>query len=911
MISVIMYGRNDSYGYNLHKRAALSFNCIAEILTDPDDEILFVDYNTPDDFPTFPEAIRDTLTQKALNLTRIFRVRQRQHDRFRHRTHLMALEPIARNVAVRRSNPRNRWVLSTNTDMIFVCQNKAPLSELIRPLPQRFYHAPRIEIPETLWESLPRQRPDEVIATIRNWGRSLHLDEIVRVSERILYDAPGDFQLVLREDLFTIGGFNEEMLLGWHLDSNLAIRLQLLHGELGDLGDKVFGYHCDHTRQVTPAHAHARVQNSISNFVDNVTRFDVPSVGQSWGLLSEDIEEIRLGSDSARGYVAAIEAAVGAPLGTPYIARYSGETYDKVSYDPRHVLPFLVDLFSSAPRSSCLAWFGRTRRMIEIFSSSWLRLGFREPILVVNNPEFDDAFADIPGTLRVELDQCVRSASAFVFEFGLLDQNEHETERDAHKRDSEIIRAFFKVITTEQDRRANGQPLRTIAGINAIHNRFESLFRSFVGASVTPFGTRLRHGYVLPEEVGAVEWLPQLSEGSAGRRVDGAIESDPAQAECVAYGPYRSLMPGHYRFTTIVEVFEGNSLPASPDAAAFAEAVVGNERLGATSITLEGPGRHAYSFDFNVNDDIPAQRDKGVETRFHALTPCAFRILSATIERLGAPLPEQATAYVVAPSWLPFLQIGPAGRRSTGAVSSRDAESGHVVSGPYWPLRPGSYVLEVDIAFEDIQLDQDPNIVLASIEVMANNCTLGLRTIPRDHAARGTHSVDFSIPEADEMRSRTEIRVWTSGLAGMRLTRVSILRCPPAAVHSTPKYDWMPAMRLGPAARDSKHGLEMIAGVDDVAVWGPYWELPPGDYCLRMTLANVVGPRGEKLFGLELLANGQPLNSIDIYKPFGETNEIIANFTVIGEGSSSIEARLRSTGLAQGLLTSLTCEAMA
>lgn len=118
-------------------------------------------------------------------------------------------------------------------------------------------------------------------------------------------------------------------------------------------------------------------------------------------------------------------------------------------------------------------------------------------------------------------------------------------------------------------------------------------------------------------------------------------------------------------------------------------------------------------------------------------------------------------------------------------------------------------------------------------------------------------------------------------------------------------------MRLGPAARDSKHGLEMIAGVDDVAVWGPYWELPPGDYCLRMTLANVVGPRGEKLFGLELLANGQPLNSIDIYKPFGETNEIIANFTVIGEGSSSIEARLRSTGLAQGLLTSLTCEAMA
>ena len=65
MISVVIYGRNDNYGYNLHKRAAISFNCIAEVLTDPTDEILFVDYNTPDDFPTFPEAIQDTLTERA------------------------------------------------------------------------------------------------------------------------------------------------------------------------------------------------------------------------------------------------------------------------------------------------------------------------------------------------------------------------------------------------------------------------------------------------------------------------------------------------------------------------------------------------------------------------------------------------------------------------------------------------------------------------------------------------------------------------------------------------------------------------------------------------------------------------------------------------------------------------------
>ena len=53
MISIVLYGRNDNYGYNLHKRAALSLNCMAEVLTDLSDEIIFVDYNTPDDLPTF------------------------------------------------------------------------------------------------------------------------------------------------------------------------------------------------------------------------------------------------------------------------------------------------------------------------------------------------------------------------------------------------------------------------------------------------------------------------------------------------------------------------------------------------------------------------------------------------------------------------------------------------------------------------------------------------------------------------------------------------------------------------------------------------------------------------------------------------------------------------------------------
>src|ERR1700728_2259700 len=135
MISLILYGRNDSYGYNLYKRAAISLNCMAEMLTSPGDEILFVDYNTPDDFPTFPEAIQDTLTSQAKKVLSILRVRPSQHEPFRHLTRLVPLEPIARNVALRRSNPANRWILSTNTDMVFVPQRGEALSEVVSRLP--------------------------------------------------------------------------------------------------------------------------------------------------------------------------------------------------------------------------------------------------------------------------------------------------------------------------------------------------------------------------------------------------------------------------------------------------------------------------------------------------------------------------------------------------------------------------------------------------------------------------------------------------------------------------------------------------------------------------------------------------------------------------------------------------------
>ena len=138
------------------------------------------------------------------------RVRSKEHaKRFGGLTHLKTLEPVARNVAIRRSNPKNRWILSTNTDMILIPRKSTSLSEIVCDLPSGIYCTPRFEIPETLWESFNRRDHKGVIKLIKSYGEKLHLNEVVYGYKWIKYDAPGDFQLIERKDLFELNGFDE------------------------------------------------------------------------------------------------------------------------------------------------------------------------------------------------------------------------------------------------------------------------------------------------------------------------------------------------------------------------------------------------------------------------------------------------------------------------------------------------------------------------------------------------------------------------------------------------------------------------------------------------------------------------------------------------------------------------------
>ncbi len=360
MISVIIYGRNDSHGYNLHKRAVIFFNTLAELLTHPDDEIVFADCNTPEGLPTFPEVLQDILTPAARARIRVIRI---PAPSFRERfpnSKLPALEAFSRNVALRRTRPENPWVLSTNSDLVFIPKHAGrSLSELAARLAPHHYLLPRYNIPEWLWESLDRTRVEECNRNIAEWAVRFHLKEICRHKTDIGFDSCGDFQLVPRSTLFNIQGFDEAMRLGWHVDANLARRLFLHGGPPRSLEEELEGYHLNHNLQANLLHAAEVEFNDFTRFYDNCQEAELPLQRDSWGLQGVHLEEIRLPSRRFAAFRHALGQALPRPAGPPVVCDGSSDTFNSnLFYATERVVPYLANFIAALEPGTRIAYFG-------------------------------------------------------------------------------------------------------------------------------------------------------------------------------------------------------------------------------------------------------------------------------------------------------------------------------------------------------------------------------------------------------------------------------------------------------------------------------------------------------------------------------------------------------------------------
>ena len=379
MISLIVYGRNDSHGYNLHKRAAISLNCLAEILdSNSDDEIIFVDWNTPLGFPTFPEAIQDTLTEKCISVLKTIRVAPKYHKVSAAKSNSKStIEPIARNVGIRRSNPNNKWILSTNTDMIFLNMDDSSFREKLINTQEGYYATNRHSIPDGIWETFDRNLPLQILNSLKQSINEVDILEVISAGKIQKFDAPGDFQLVPRKTLFELRGFDEEMQLGWHVDSNLAKRLYLFYGETKEFDSNLIGFHCEHTRSLTHFH-NSKASNDLYKFYESVENPKTNLDYENWGLGGINLPEINLNLSlnskkfQALKKVSKFNKTLRSPVRTTRMSNL-------VTYPFYHALPYILDNLDGYQKEDLVIYIGNQKNTAQelgeiIFSLFEVRL---------------------------------------------------------------------------------------------------------------------------------------------------------------------------------------------------------------------------------------------------------------------------------------------------------------------------------------------------------------------------------------------------------------------------------------------------------------------------------------------------------------------------------------------------------
>ena len=492
MISAIVYGRNDSYSYELNRRTALGLNQLARQLDPARDEIVFVDYATDNDLPTHPEAIADTLTDRALSLIRVIRVRPSFHA-----TQPAAGPPvreaICRNIALRRLSPAADWVLSTNPDCLLIAATGPALSKIAPALPPGYYGLPRFELPRFAWEALPRSDPEQAAAETLTLARTLQLEE--RVSHylpAVGYDAPGDFQLARAADLTALCGFDERMTQGWHVDSNMNARLALRYGALTDLneaaGSDLRLYHAEHARRASAKHGAGRAEDPFEAFVEQVADEIPASQAETWGAPDEAFEEFPLADPPTRQLLKGLTArAAGAPSAA-YV--YGPESHGAL---PRgeglddHLFAFLADHLAYAPPGAAIGWFGDDAARAARFADRMRGAGLANPVHIA---------ADAGET-----------GAALQSDLLILDAGADAT--------PVAEAAFAAIIRAEHTRLSAGLPPRRVIGLNVPHGIFEAPFLAFIPTVMTPVATRIRFGEVAAPNSAPIDLMTGEDQAAA------------------------------------------------------------------------------------------------------------------------------------------------------------------------------------------------------------------------------------------------------------------------------------------------------------------------------------------------------------------------------------------------------------
>jgi hypothetical protein len=380
MISIVVVGRNDNHGYNLSKRVSSSLNSMARMLSEGD-EIIFVDWNTPIGYPVMPVSIKDDLLPKTKSMLRIIRVPQSVHNHVSEGSNRALIEPIARNVGIRRASPDSQWILSTNTDILFASPSGKNFREIFENLEESLWLTFRFEIPEFVWDDLDRRNPESTSDRVLQWYRDRSILNRIRVDSASgadfpIPDAVGDFQLATKSLWYASTGFPEGMKKGWHVDTRLSLQMGRISPNRPQFiseSDLVI-FHQNHLRNSTAYHG-----SSQANPLSEVAKPYINS--SSWGLFENILEEIDLNTKHedalkslSRGHIDTSEATLK--------ISHLDDISKNLDYDLARTRIFLADEISILAKGSVVHCYSTNKKtklaLSEICDTFEVKIEFQE-----------------------------------------------------------------------------------------------------------------------------------------------------------------------------------------------------------------------------------------------------------------------------------------------------------------------------------------------------------------------------------------------------------------------------------------------------------------------------------------------------------------------------------------------------